>query len=136
MTTTHPEAAATSSDDQDLVELAAGLVRSSKRPRHRVAAQALADEGTILALPQVRAALVIDRRGRPVAHWEGLMGKLYTLPLDSQQRAFLGLVLSMVSIGSTPLAAAADLDEARLRILTQAILRLAGDDSIAIGTRL
>ncbi|WP_330349552.1 hypothetical protein [Streptomyces sp. NBC_00582] len=122
--------------DYDLSALGAAIVRSSKKPSARVAAQALADERTILALPPVQAALIVQERGKPVAVWERLMGRLYTLPLDSEQRAFLGLVLSMLSIGSTPLAAASDLSGERLRIITQAVLRLADDDSIAIGTRI
>ncbi|NUV60667.1 hypothetical protein [Streptomyces sp. CAI-85] len=136
MTTTHLEAPAPSDDDAELTALGDQLVRNSKRPRDRIAAQALADERTILALPAFQRALVVEHEGRPVAQWERLMGQQYALPLDGEQRSFLGLVLSMLSIGATPLAAVTDLSADRLRIITQAILRMAGDDSIAIGTRL
>ncbi|MPY34105.1 hypothetical protein FNH09_23505 [Streptomyces adustus] len=137
MTTTDPETStATACDiDVDAIRLSGLLIRSVEG-QHRVAIQALVEERTILALPQVRTAIVAERRGRKACNWEGLTGMLYTLPLDRPQRIFLGLLLSMVGIGSTPLSAVADLDHERLRIFTQAILRLAGSDSIAIGTRL
>ncbi|MFG2948172.1 hypothetical protein [Streptomyces adustus] len=132
MTTAEPEIGAAA----DLETLGKQLVRAAKGSRYRAAAQALASERTVLAVPQVRRALVVERDWRPTCEWEGLMGKLYTLPLDEAQRRFLGLVLSMVGIGHVSLSAVADLDEERVRIITQAILTAAGSDSIAIGTRL
>lgn len=69
------------------------------------------------------------------ANWEGLMGRLYTLDLDEQERAFLGLVLSMVAIGLTPLTALELPDQRRVLILMRAIPLLAGNDRIAVGTR-
>src|ERR671926_753634 len=74
------------------------LVRNASGNRDCAAAQALAEEETLLAHPGVRSALVAKVDGRVTARWEGLMGRLYTLGLDEQQRAFLGLVLSMVGI--------------------------------------
>lgn len=136
MTTTDLEASAVAEDDCKLTALGAALIRNANRPKERIAAQAMAEERTILTLPQLQAALVVRDGGRVTCRWEGLTGKLYTLPLDPQQRAFLGLVLSLLGIGSTTLSAVSDLDPERLRVVTQAILRLAGDDSIAIGTRL
>ncbi|MFF8971457.1 hypothetical protein [Streptomyces sp. NPDC014995] len=125
-----------SSDDTPRTRLGARLVRAATSDRDRIAARALAEERTVLAVHQVASALLVVQGGRTVLRWEGLMGKLYTLPLDPGQRAFLGLVMSMVGIGSVTIAAVAELDTERLRIITQAILRLAGDDSIAIATRL
>ncbi|MGQ4402540.1 hypothetical protein ACN6K4_003322 [Streptomyces hayashii] len=136
MTTSDLETPAMAEAEYKIAALGAAVVRNAKRPKERIAAQALAEERTILAMPQVQAALVVRDGGRVTCRWEGLTGKLYTLPLDSQQRAFLGLVLSLLGIGSTTLSAVSDLDPERLRVMTQAILRLAGDDSIAIGTRL
>lgn len=49
------------------------------------------------------------------------MGRVYTLGLDEQDWAFLGLVLSMVAIGITPLVALEHLDESRLLILIRAL---------------
>ncbi|QWA20905.1 hypothetical protein KJK32_05070 [Streptomyces sp. JCM17656] len=43
--------------------------------------------------------LVVAGADGPVCRWEGLMGRLYGLGLDDQQRAFLGLVMGMVGIG-------------------------------------
>jgi len=81
-------------------------------------------------------ALVVKQGGQMTAVWERLMGRLYTLALDDPQRAFLGLVLSMVGIGRVTLAAVEELDERRLLIIQRAILRLAGNDRIAVGTRM
>lgn len=120
----------------DTAQLGQLLVESATKPRDRIAAQALAEEETILALPQVRSLLVVEDEGRPTARWEKLMGRLYTLQLDATQRAFLALVLSMLGIGQITLAAVEDLDERRLLIMQRAILKLAGNDRIAVGTRL
>ncbi|MFC8512010.1 hypothetical protein [Streptomyces sp. NPDC057257] len=130
MTTTTPAA------EVDVPRLGELLVRNAKSGRDRAAAQALAEEETLLAHKGVRAALVVKKGGRMTAYWEGLMGRLYTLSLDDEQRAFLGLVLSMVGIGSIPLTAVESLDERRLLIFQRAIARLAGNDRIAVGTRL
>lgn len=133
-TTRHDTPAAAGVDDEpSLGEL---LVHSARNSRDRAAVQALADEETLLAHPGLRAALVVKEEGRMTARFEGLMGRLYTLGLEEAQRAFLGLTLSMVGIGSVPLSAVEQLDERRLLILQRAILRLAGNDRIAIGTAL
>ncbi|MEU6256192.1 hypothetical protein [Streptomyces sp. NPDC047043] len=100
------------------------------------AAQALADEGAILARDTVRTALVVKQGGRMTCRWEGLSGRLYTLALDEQERAFLGLVLSMVGIAHVTIPAVEELDERRLLVIQRAILRLSGNDRIAVGTRL
>lgn len=112
------------------------LVESAESDRDRIAAQALADEETLLAHDGVRAALVDKQDGRMVARWEGLMGRLYTLGLDEPQRVFLSFVLSMVGIGQVSLPAVRLLDERRLLIMQRAIVRLAGNDRIAVGTRM
>ncbi|NUS26123.1 MAG: hypothetical protein HOV92_18130 [Streptomyces sp.] len=112
------------------------LVESAGAGPGRIAAQALADEETLLAHDGVRAALVDKQDGRMVAHWERLMGRIYTLGLDEAQRVFLSFVLSMVGIGQVSLRAVELLDERRLLIMQRAIVRLAGNDRIAVGTRL
>jgi len=133
MTTTTPEPQVDEADQPTLGEL---LVRNAREGRDRVAAQALAEEESLLAHAGVRAALVVKQDGRMTAVWERLMGRLYTLGLDEPQRAFLGLVLSMTGIGSIPLTAVESLDERRLLVMQRALVRLAGNDRIAIGTRL
>ncbi|MET7731221.1 hypothetical protein ABZT02_07615 [Streptomyces sp. NPDC005402] len=122
--------------DEDTPQLGELLVQSASNSRDRAAVQALAEEETLLAHPTVRAALVVKQDGRMTAVWDRLMGRVYTLGLDDEQRVFLGLVLSMVGIGSVPLSAVERLDERRLLIMQRAILRLAGNDRIAIGTRI
>ena len=123
-------------DEVDVPRLGQLLVESAKDDRDRAAAQALAEEEELLTHPGVRAALVERVDGRMTCRWEGLSGRLYTLGLDDEQRAFLGLVLSMVGIGSHTISAVPDLDDRRLAIILRAILRLAGSDRIAVGTRL
>ncbi|MFE7856035.1 hypothetical protein [Streptomyces sp. NPDC057403] len=117
-------------------ELGRMLVENATSDRGRVAAQALAEEETILAHGGVRAALVVKQDGRMRADWDRLMGRVYTLSFDDEQRAFVGLVLSMLGIGSVPLSAVENLDERRLLIMQRAIVRLAGNDRIAVGTRM
>ncbi|MET9835834.1 hypothetical protein ABZ078_42660 [Streptomyces sp. NPDC006385] len=139
MTTTETRAEPTDEVDiptDDTPTLGQLLMESAQSGRGRAAAQALAEEGTILARDNVRAALVVKEDGRLRANWEGLMGRVYTLGLDEGERAFLGLVLSMVGIGITPLIAIEDLDERRLLILMRALPLLGGNERIAVGTRL
>lgn len=112
------------------------LLQSARGSRERAATQALVEEETVLAHRRVRDALLIEEDGRPACHWEGLMGKLYGLGLDEQQREFLGLVLGMVGIGLHTLTAVRALDERRLLVLMRAIPTLADNDRIAVGTRM
>ncbi|WP_369271648.1 hypothetical protein AB5J55_17880 [Streptomyces sp. R11] len=123
-------------NETDVPTLGQLLVESAQSGRGRAAAQAMAEEGGILARDSVRAALVVKKAGRLKANWEGLMGRVYTLGLNEEERAFLGLVLSMVGIGITPLTALESLDERRLLILMRALPVLAANDRVAIGTRM
>jgi hypothetical protein len=134
---TTPEAETEAPEVSDEVSrLCEQMLRTAKTSRHRAAVQALVDERTILEVPAVRHALVVDTSRGARANFEGLSGIQYGLGLDEQQRTFLGLVLSMVGIGITTLASVEDLDDRRLPIILRAILRLAGNDTIAVGTRL
>ncbi|AXE85575.1 hypothetical protein [Streptomyces sp. Go-475] len=134
MTTIEPEAPDTDTDEFE--RLGEQLVRTAKSSRVRAAVQALVEERTILEGRAVRHALIIDTDVGEVAHFEGLSGLQYGLGLDEGQRSFLHLVLSMVGIGITTLASVQDLDDRRLQIMLRAILRLAGNDDIAVGRRL
>ncbi|MET9678814.1 hypothetical protein [Streptomyces coeruleorubidus] len=127
---------ADSDDDAEFQDLCEQLVRTATSPLDRAAVQALVEERTILEVTAVRYALVVDTDHGPTARFEGLSGCQYTLGLDEEQRSFLGLVLSMVGIGLTTIAAVQDLDERRLPIILRAFLRLAGNDTIAVGTRM
>ncbi|OUD00493.1 hypothetical protein [Streptomyces swartbergensis] len=126
----------TESDDAEFQDLCEQLVRTATSPLDRAAVRALVEERTILKATAVRYALIVDTDHGPTAHFEGLSGRQYTLGLDEGQRSFLGLVLSMVGIGLTTIAAVQDLDERRLPIILRAFLRLAGNDTIAVGTRM
>ncbi|MFF3420294.1 hypothetical protein ACFYW9_37380 [Streptomyces sp. NPDC002698] len=113
------------------------LIKSVASVGERAAAQALVEEETILARENVQRALgLLDVPSWSEVRWEGLMGRVYGLGLDEEQRAFLGLVLSMVGIGHVPLAAVSDLDERRLAVMLRAVARLAGNDTLAVGTRI
>ncbi|MGW0860974.1 hypothetical protein [Streptomyces sp. NPDC002611] len=120
----------------DFHELCEQLARAAESPSARTVVQALAEERTILDIAAARYALTVDVSGGAMACFEGLAGRQYTLGLDERQRAFLGLVLSMVGIGLTTVASVQDLDERRLPIILRAIVRLAGNDTIAVGTRM
>ncbi|MEU0242733.1 hypothetical protein ABZ192_00105 [Streptomyces sp. NPDC006235] len=122
--------------DAGFRELCEQLVRTATSPLDRAAVQALVEERTILEVAAVRHALIVDSEHGPTAHFEGLSGWQHTLGFDEEQRSFLGLVLSMVGIGLTTVASVQDLDERRLPIILRAILRLAGNDTIAVGTRM
>ncbi|MFD5634786.1 hypothetical protein ACFWJM_11685 [Streptomyces sp. NPDC127077] len=113
------------------------LIKSATSVGERAAAQALVAEETTLARENVQRTLgLLDRPSRSPVRWEGLMGRVYGLGLDEEQRAFLALVLSMVGMGSVSLAAVSDLDERRLAVMLRAIARLAGNDTLAVGTRI
>jgi hypothetical protein len=133
MTATQTRALTAEADAPQLGEL---LVASAKNRRDCAAAQALTEEETLLARPQVRTALVVKQEGRMTARWEGLAGRQYTLGLEPAEVTFLGLVLSILGIGSVPIAAMEELDERRLEIILRAILRLTRNDRIAVDTRL
>lgn len=131
--TTVPEAA---DPETEYEQLSKELLRNTKIRRHQAAVQALVEERTILSLPAVQRVLVVDSRKGRAAQLTELSGRQYSLGLDEGQRTFLGLVLSMVGIGITTLASVEDLDDRRLPIILRAILRLSGNDTIAVGTRL
>lgn len=122
-------------ETDELQALGEDLLRNANS-RHQMAVQALIEERTILSVPAVQHALVVDTRKGRAPRFEGLSGLQYGLGLDEQQRTFLDLVLSMVGMGITTLASVEDLDDRRLPIILRAILRLAGNETIAVGTRL
>ncbi|MFI7297002.1 hypothetical protein [Streptomyces sp. NPDC050121] len=124
------------SDEPDTPPLSELLVRSAAGLRERVAAQALVEEEELLTRDNVRTALVTKHGGVMTCRWESIAGRLYTLGLDDGERIFLGLVLSIVGVRRSSLADVRYLDEHRLKIVLQALIRLADADWIAIGMRL
>lgn len=135
MTITETETRSDLADEAD-IPLGTLLVQSARGHRDQVATRALVEEETILQRISVRSALMVTEDGRSTCRWEALAGRTYSLGLDDAERAFLGLVLSVVGIGHVTIAAAQDLDERRLKILLRAIVQLSGNDRIAVGTRL
>lgn len=120
--------------DGEETDLGRLLMSTAVGRREFAAAQALVEEGTILDHPAVRQALIVQGEdGRPVARWERMMGRLYTLGLNDADRTFLGLVLSLLPIGLVTLSYARDLDERRLRILLRAIVTLSGHEQVYVG---
>lgn len=99
------------------------------------AVQALVDEERILARDDFRRALVVDTGGVLGCDWEGLSGRRYVLPLDTGERAFVDLVLSLAGPCQVNLARTLmELDDRRIAILLRAMALRAGSDRIAIGT--
>ncbi|MER6712546.1 hypothetical protein [Streptomyces sp. NPDC000877] len=135
MTTTEPGAEGPT-EEVELQALGEQLLRTAKSSPARAAVQALIGEHTILSAPAVRQALILHTDDGEMAHFEGLAGHQYSLGLDKQQRCFLELVLSMVGIGMITLAVVQNLDDRRLALLLRATLRLAGNETLAVGTRL
>ncbi|MFI6852615.1 hypothetical protein [Streptomyces sp. NPDC050416] len=135
MTTTETETTTPDAADE-FQRLCGQLVRTARSSRDRAAVQALVEERTVLEVQAVQYALIVCTDEGAWARFEALSGCQYTSGLDEQQRSFLGLVLSMVGIGITTLASVEDLDDRRLPIILRAILRLAGNETIAVGTRL
>ncbi|MFD9587619.1 hypothetical protein ACFWBM_23375 [Streptomyces sp. NPDC059980] len=109
----------------------ARLIESATSNRELAAAQALVDEETILSHRSVYGALgLLELPSEATVRWEGLTGRVYTLGLDHEERVFLGLTLSMLGIGNTPLSAVSDLGERRLPIILRAITQLARNDTL------
>ncbi|GAA2218867.1 hypothetical protein [Streptomyces indiaensis] len=117
-------------------QLSQELLHNTLNRRHRAAVQALVEERTILSRPAVQRVLIVDSRKGRAANFPQLSGLLYGLGLDEGQRTFLALVMSMVGLGVTTLASMEDLDDRRLPIMLRAILRMAGNEDLAVGRRL
>ncbi|MFF4557692.1 hypothetical protein [Streptomyces sp. NPDC001422] len=127
----------TEASEAALLELrGARLIESATTEPELAAAQALVDERTILSHRSVHRALgLLDLPSEATVEREGLVGRVYTLGLDHEERVFVGLTPSM-GIGNVPLSAVSDLGERRLAIILRAITQLAGNDNLAVGRRI
>ncbi|PAZ10828.1 hypothetical protein CLM62_38695 [Streptomyces sp. SA15] len=134
--TTPATSSCTPVDEPHAPQLGQLLVGSAAGLRDRTAVRALIEEEKLLVRDNVRAALVTKQDGVMTCRWESMAGRLYSLGLDDGERAFLGLVLSIVGVRQSYLSAVEHLDERRLKIVLQAMMRLNGNDRIAIGARL
>ena len=132
----NPTPALPTTEDLLAPSLSELLVRSAVGLRDRVAVQALVEEGELLGRDNVRTALVMKQNGVMTCWWDGIAKRTHTLGLGDAEQAFLGLVLSIAGVRQSHLTGVAHLDERRLKILLRALTRLAGNDRIAIGTRL
>lgn len=112
------------------------LLKAAVTPREKATVWALVEEGEILTHDAVRRNLVrqTDDGGYEFI-WQHLACNLYGLGLDESGRAFVDIVLSLPGPHQTSLTWVAELGNRRLRILLQAMTRLAGNDTIAITTR-
>ncbi|KUO13068.1 hypothetical protein [Streptomyces dysideae] len=90
-TTTSPGTGIAEPDAPPLGEL---LARSAANLRERAAVQALVEEENLLALDNVRSALVTKADGVMTCRWEATARRLYTLGLDEDP--------SLSACGETP----------------------------------
>ncbi|UXY25015.1 hypothetical protein N8I84_42065 (plasmid) [Streptomyces cynarae] len=134
--TTTAQTSRAASDEDNTPPLGELLLRSARNPRERAAVQALVDEEQLLDRPNVRSALVTKENGTMTCQWTHFAGRLYTLSLTDGERAFLSFVAGMVGGRETSLTWVEELDERRLAIVLRSLARLAGCDTIAVGTRL
>lgn len=135
--TTKPflDAEDTSNDEAPLFEEL--LLRAAVTRREKAAVWALLEEEQILTLDAVRRNLVSQTDAGDVEFtWQHLSCGLYGLGLDESGRSFLDLVLSLAGPHQTSLTRVTDLGNRRLGIVLQAMTQLAGNDTIAIATRL
>lgn len=124
-------------EDTEAPSFVEQLLKAATTPREQAAIQALVEEEQILTSATVRRNLVrqTDDGGIEFS-WQYLGYNLYGLGLDEGARGFVDLVLSMVWPHQTSLVRVMDLDERRLAILLRAMIRLSGNDTLAVGTRL
>ncbi|MFD4830094.1 hypothetical protein ACFWPV_09605 [Streptomyces uncialis] len=103
----------------------------------RVAVAALIEEDAILARDDVRALLVAETDSGTFCDWPRLESRYRSeLDLDNAEDAFLTLVIATGFPRAVPLWRLEELGDRRLAIILRALVRLAGSDAIAVGTRM
>lgn len=114
------------------------LLKQLTSPRDKAGLRALLEEGSILARDNVRRELIVTNdRGAPVGcAWDRLARARFGLLLDEEQRVFLDVILSVASPHHVNLGWLMEIDDRRLAILLRAMTEMAGNDTIAIGTKL
>lgn len=114
------------------------LRKQSTQPRDKAALRALIEEKTILARDNVRQSLIVTNdAGAPVGcAWDRLARDRFGLDLDEEQRIFLDVILSVAGPHHVNLGWLMEIDDRRLAILLRAMTEMAGNDTIAIGTKL
>ncbi|WP_055525334.1 hypothetical protein [Streptomyces graminilatus] len=114
------------------------LLKRLTNPRDQAGLRALIEEGTVLARSSVRRSLIVTNdEGKPVGcAWDRVAKERYGLDLDEEQRIFLDVILSVASFHHVNLGWLMEIDDRRLAILLRAMTEMAGNDTIAIGTKL
>lgn len=137
MTITTGADACLSGPDDSGPSLGEQLLKQVTNPRDRAALRALVEEETILARDSVRQALIVtDDAGVPVGcAWDRLARSRFGLNLE-EQRIFLDFVLSVAGPHHVNLGWIMELDDRRLAILLRAMTEMAGNNTIAIATRI
>ncbi|MEU0691577.1 hypothetical protein [Streptomyces uncialis] len=103
---------------------------------HQAAVAALIEEDTLLAREDVRALLVGETEAGAFCDWPRFEERYRcALVLDDGEDAFLTLVIATAFPRLVALWRLEALGDRRLGIILRAITRLAGSDTIAVGTR-
>ncbi|MGY1498521.1 hypothetical protein ACW4TU_18310 [Streptomyces sp. QTS52] len=124
--------------DADAPTLGERLLEKAAHPRDKAALRALIEEETVLARENVRRALIVTNdRGAPVGcAWDRLAKERFGLDLDEEQRIFLDVILSIAGPHHVNLGWLMEIDDRRLAIVLRAMTEMAGNDTIAIATRI
>lgn len=115
------------------------LLKQSTQPRDKAALRALIEEETVLAEDAVRRILLVtDDRGTAVGcAWDRLTkGRFGLVDLDEEQRIFVDFILSVAGPHHVNLGWLMEIDDRRLAILLRAMTEMAGDNTVAIATRI
>lgn len=127
-------------DQEDTVTLALEklLLKKTTQLRDKAALRALIEEETVLARDNVRQNLIVTNdRGTPTGcAWDRLAKARFGLGLDEEQRIFLDVILSVAGPHHVNLGWLMEIDDRRLAILLRAMTEMAGNDTIAIATKL
>ncbi|MGX2998066.1 hypothetical protein JNUCC64_28010 [Streptomyces sp. JNUCC 64] len=100
----------------------------------RAAIAALVQEGDLLAREDVRELLVVDNGTTAHCDWPRFEARYRsTLVLDTNERAFLDLVVAIGFPRLVPLWQVENLDERRLVVVLRALAAVAGPNTVAVG---
>ncbi|ELP67681.1 hypothetical protein STRTUCAR8_08529 [Streptomyces turgidiscabies Car8] len=138
MTETTPLLDQEEQEDTVILALKALLFKQSTQPRDKAALRALIEEETLLARENVRRALIVTNdQGTPVGcAWDRVAKERFGLGLDEEQRIFLDVILSVAGPHHVNLGWLMEVGDRRLGILLRAMTEMAGNNTIAIGTKL
>ncbi|MFF2852491.1 hypothetical protein ACFVT5_40275 [Streptomyces sp. NPDC058001] len=105
-------------------------------PGERAAVTALIEEDDLLAREGVRHLLVTEHDGTMSCDWLAFEARYARAPgLTPEDKAFLALVVAVRFPRTVTLWKLELLDDRRLCIVLRAMAKLAGSDTVAVGTR-